>query len=435
MRLQTENKRVSMMSLDTGRANSLFGAGPSSSKRTSFTPLTGSGAGRIPGHRRISSVSEPPSLHEFNIGDTASLKLSPSKAGGTISLPDESGQQEDVKKSRRSSAFYAPARSGATSPIFDSQEVSFGDMISASQAQAQVAQAQAQVEALIRERDAAHSLLASTKQELAEAQEAREASEQCVVALRTFISANNVGEDGPPAGGEILKLPPLPTEKNMDDEKHASPPKRPTVGTGWSFGKLWRSDSGGVGGGSSGMTAPVDSIPRRSSSESTSVITPVSSSGPGLSVTGSTPTTPGQSFSRKLGGFFGGRGQSVTSITSVTSYTESAHPPTAHGQQEPIANGLGSDDEGETGEERERGMPSASASVSTGGMSADDGPSEPVSPDIEITNVVVVKDVEETEINTPIARIEHEVEHGVSEKQPMSVVSVPEAASVDNGLV
>ena len=104
------------------------------------------------------------------------------------------------------------------------------------------------------------------------------------------------------------------------------------------------------------MTAPVDSIPRRSSSESTSVITPVSSSGPGLSVTGSTPTTPGQSFSRKLGGFFGGRGQSVTSITSVTSYTESAHPPTTHGQQEPIANGLGSDDEGETGEERERGM-------------------------------------------------------------------------------
>ena len=102
MRLQTESKRMSQMShmsVDTSRANSLFGGGPSSSKRASFTPLTGSGASRITSHRRISSISEPSDALDTN-------GMEPSSPPGVGHAISWGADDSNVKKARRSSAFF-----------------------------------------------------------------------------------------------------------------------------------------------------------------------------------------------------------------------------------------------------------------------------------------------------------------------------------------
>ena len=185
MRLQTESKRMSHashMSVDISRANSLFGGGPTSSKRASFTPLTGSGISasqRANNHRRISSISEP------SIASDGTDPPSPTGtvAGQTVSWPGDA----DAKKARRSSAFFGGmpvnmhmslARSTTPSPPTQQRQLVPENGFNSEE-----------LESLKKERDSARAELATAKKELAEAQEAREASEQCVVALRSFISA------------------------------------------------------------------------------------------------------------------------------------------------------------------------------------------------------------------------------------------------------
>ncbi|KAL5536989.1 hypothetical protein ACEPAF_812 [Sanghuangporus sanghuang] len=361
MRLQTESKRMSQMShmsVDISRANSLFGGAPSSSKRASFTPLTGSGASqRMQNHRRISSISEP--SFAFDTPEPSS----PPGSGQAVSWPVDA----DTKKARRSSAFFGGmpvnmnvnlARSTTPSPPTHQRQLVAENGFNFEE-----------IEALRKERDATRAELASAKQELAEAQEAREASEQCVAALRSFISAqaesaiDASGNGGSNTSG-ILKLPPLPTEKDVDESAAAFAPSKkaakPTMGAGWSFGKLFRAESSGSTS-SDGASNAKQAGPANTPDTPTGVIS--TNSGNSSHSPSPSTATPGGAFSRTFGGFFSGKAPSITSIGSVSPNSSSnpnsnanntavktkpalpPRPPTAHGQQEPTLNGLGSDEE------------------------------------------------------------------------------------------
>lgn len=348
--------QMSHMSIDTSRANSFFGGAPSSSKRASFTPLTGSGAARMQNHRRISSVSEP----SFAL-ETGSERLSPTGVGRSTSWPEESDTASvtsvaDAKKARRSSAFFggvpasmALARSTSPSPPNHPRQLTPEPGINA-ELSAQ------ELEALRKERDAARAELAAARKELAEAQDAREASEQCVSALRSFISAQAEGGesfDGGVGAAGILKLPPLPTEKSADIDLTDGKKGRQPSGAGWSFGKLFRADSSGNGpsaSGSNGTSPTKEGVPSLVASgvPAPSISTSIAPNG----TANSSPSTatPGGAFSRTFGGFFAARAPSITSITSVTGTPpavppKAPRPPVAHGQQEPTMNGMGSDEE------------------------------------------------------------------------------------------
>ena len=92
MRLQTESRRMSQMtyvSVDSGRSGpSSFTLGsPSAGKRSSFAPLTGSGAARVHAHRRVSSVSEPALLFDDNRSEVNYIAVSPNPQ--QVTFPDD----------------------------------------------------------------------------------------------------------------------------------------------------------------------------------------------------------------------------------------------------------------------------------------------------------------------------------------------------------
>jgi hypothetical protein len=136
--------------------------------------------------------------------------------------------------------------------------------------------------ALLRELKLVKDELEETRHALSESNEAREASETCVKALREFIGENNIG--GPPSasdsGSMKLPLPPTMTTGEEVDSKKSS--------SGWRF-KLW----------------PVDATVRPASNNSPSPL-PIYFPTP---LTGTTP------LSKKLGGLFSSRG-SISSATS-----------------------------------------------------------------------------------------------------------------------
>ncbi|KAF8661321.1 hypothetical protein AX16_001418 [Volvariella volvacea WC 439] len=179
MRLQTESRRNSAVPapLDLSRAGIASFSSPPSSKRASFTPLTGSTLATRPtgqGHRRISSVTD-------TNGD-AFTSHPPSSA-------------------RRISGLFGL---GLTGP---------GDMLDP-----QVLEN----EGLKKEVEKLKEELEQTRHELNEANEAKDASESCVKVLREFIAENNVGAAGNP-------LP--PQAQTSSSEK--------TGAGGWGF-KLWK---------------------------------------------------------------------------------------------------------------------------------------------------------------------------------------------------
>lgn len=413
MRLQADankSKRQSIMSVDTGRANGLLSfAGPSSSKRASFTPLTGSGVSNINGHRRISSISEP----SFSFLDDDD-SFAPPASGRSTALFDDVSESASVRHSRRASAFYAGgplyppvARSISPTPpqhafkVEDSEEFK-----------------------LLKKRcDEAMEALDTARQELQDIKEAREASEQCVAALRAFISEHGVGETKTPGG--TLKLPPMPSEDVKDDDEDQ--PKRPgAAAAGFSFGKLFRGQG------------PANKQPLRTprASQESNVMSPppepAATTPQAFQAT--TSSANANAFSRTFGGLFGPRKDSVSSVNTTssagtppaettptavqtthsqpsppetgetnssteTAFTQSsapiaisttsdflpprlpnglrerepfeprplATPRASDGLQEPIANGLGSDSEGEMHE---------SESVSV------EDPAEPASPEV-----------------------------------------------------
>ena len=283
MRLQSESRRISRgadLSVDLSRANTLSFGGQPSAKRMSFTPLTGTSAARGHNHRRVSSVSDSNViLGEVANGQTADTSPNPQ----TSALPDVSTLlYHPPTSSRRISGLFV--RTPAT-PTLESEP------------------GLAERERLQGEIQVLKTTLEETRNELMEANEAREASETCVRTLRDFIAENNVGPD---AGSAV-------TRSDDADKKNASG----SGGSRWGFGGLFRAGE---------ANSPV--ISSRGVSTSTS----------------SSPTN--EPLSRKLGGLFGARGSFSSS--------NSAPPRGIHNVQEAVYN---SSDASSTAESAEPASP------------------------------------------------------------------------------
>lgn len=259
MRLQTESRRISRgvdMSVDLSRASSYSFGGPPSAKRMSFAPLTGTSAGRVQNHRRISSVSDSNvNWTEVTNGQTADTSPNPQ----TATLPDMLPQSNYPPGSaRRFSGLFARAPAPESDPVPGINAV--------------------EKEKLQREIESLKAALEEARHELTEANEAREASEICVKTLRDFIAENNVGVSPvrSDVGGAMLR-------GDDADKKNAN-------GNGasrWGFGGLFRAGE---------ASSPV--ISSRGAPSSTS------------------PSPTSEPLSRKLGGLFGGRG-SFSSTSSA----------------------------------------------------------------------------------------------------------------------
>lgn len=155
------------LSIDLSKAGHSSFTGPPSSRRASFVPLTGSPAGKSNVHRRISSVSDGGAISAPVFGESSQWASPP-----RFQL-SEVPQTAHPAPSRRTSGFW-----GRTSP-------QPSDLLPPRDA--------SEAEELRKELQAVKEQLEETRHELTEAQEAREASETCVNALRTFISDNSIG--------------------------------------------------------------------------------------------------------------------------------------------------------------------------------------------------------------------------------------------------
>jgi len=118
-----------------------------------------------------------------------------------------------------------------------------------------------------------------------EANEAREASDQCAKALRDYISDNRIGETGSTAS---TPYPPLPISSRSEDQKGLSK---------WSF-KLWNG-TGSSNPGLQSAISPASNRPTLAESSSPQLTSPI--------------------LSKKIGSFFGSRGGSISSISSTPS--------------------------------------------------------------------------------------------------------------------
>ena len=187
MRLQTENRRHSVAPIEVPRTGLPLPFGsPPSSKRASFTPLTGTPNARVNGHMRLSSVSD--------------ISITDDGQGQVLTLSDM-----PTPASNRMSGFF-----GRSSPPRDLPPSSL------------------EFDALKKELVSVRTELEETRAELSEATEAREASETCVKTLRDFINENNIGSgrvEGPPVVS--------------GDTNSPTSGKKPG---GWGFG-LWKVDT------------------------------------------------------------------------------------------------------------------------------------------------------------------------------------------------
>ena len=211
MRLQAESRRQSAApsAIDLSRAAIPGISSPPSSKRASFTPLTG----RSNSHRRVSSIS--------GTGDGNGLGLlhvlsSDTQPNGPLSFQDSSASGLGPPGSRRSLFFRnSPPKSDAI-PLPPTN-------VSTS----------SEFEAIKKELEGLKRELVDTRVELSEANEAKEASESCAKALREFIAGNQVGESS--MSGKSLP-PPIAIIGDSSDRKSAA------SNSGWGF-KLWKADS------------------------------------------------------------------------------------------------------------------------------------------------------------------------------------------------
>ncbi|KAF8573762.1 hypothetical protein K439DRAFT_931590 [Ramaria rubella] len=297
MRLQSErtaeNKR---MTLDfTHSRPPSFGGGPRSSHRASFTPLAGSGhPGPPPSYRRLSSntstVSEnDPGFAEF----VASLPGSP----GQTPLFNESTDSDPTNSTlgnRRRSMFGAVNRSSSN---YIEGHSNFSGT---------------EIESLKRELLALKAELEETRHELTESNEAREASESCVKALRDFIGQVGGGGDTSGSGQESVRLPPLPTDSGVKDLEAAPKAQK---SSGWGL-KLWTGSSAS----STIQTPTTTPSVRRPSMDSYRTM--------GSENDSASPSTA-VPLRNKLGFFFA-RGTSISSFS---------HPPPDLHQEEPMLNG------------------------------------------------------------------------------------------------
>ncbi|CAL1714933.1 unnamed protein product [Somion occarium] len=206
MRLQTESRRMSQasnLSIDLSRANGSPFTGPPSSRRASFVPLTGSPASKINAHRRGASVADSSVLSAPVYSDSNQWASPP-----RFALSD-APQTANAAPSRRMSGFW-----GRVSP----QPSDLPPPADASE-----------IEELRKELQAVKEALEETRHELTESQEAREASETCVNALRTFIADNSIGMQGPSTAHSVMS--PGTADHARNDSSGQAAPR-------WGF-RLW----------------------------------------------------------------------------------------------------------------------------------------------------------------------------------------------------
>lgn len=239
MRLQTESRRMSHgahLSIDLSKAGHSSFTGPPSSRRASFVPLTGSPAGKTNVHRRISSVSTD---------------------GGAISAPvfSEPSQWASPPRFQLSEVPHTalPAPSRRTSGFWGRTSPQPSDLPPPTDAP--------EVEELRKELQAVKEQLEETRHELSEAHEAREASETCVNALRTFIADNSIGM-APPTTARGIMSPAMSTADHNRSSSSAS--------TRWGF-RLWKTETA-----PSAVTTPIltSPVPPSQSSNSPATSTP-----------------------------------------------------------------------------------------------------------------------------------------------------------------
>ncbi|KAG6867815.1 hypothetical protein C0993_010693 [Termitomyces sp. T159_Od127] len=279
MRLQTESRRHSLAPADVTRVGiAPFGSSPTT-KRGSFTPMTGI-LTAMPGHRRIVSVNDSPTNSAFV--QTANSSI--------LTSADNSASSVSPNGARRYSC-----RLGRTSPQPDAAP--YHDQLVT------------QVEALRQELRSVKDKLEQTNHELMEANEAREASEMCTKVLRDFIGENNIGVTDPDtASVTSLKLPMPPMMANWNEDEGVAFQSKKTAPPSWGFGKFWGDSTSKV---SSDVSQP------------TSPITPHVTPSPSTSIS----ATP---LSRKIGGFFSSRTSSASStmpmpFLAAPSIRESIH--------------------------------------------------------------------------------------------------------------
>lgn len=272
MRLQTERRMsvASNLSLDLSRPPPVLPSlsGPPSSKRASFAPLTGSSAGRANlNHRRISSISD------------SGFLLTSSSTGEPSTWPPTSPVSQHIPQDPESTPtdrYSSPAKNRRISLLFGRGA-----------APLQESSSENEVELLRKQLRTAQQQLEDTKHELVEVQEAREASELCVRALRTFISENNVGM---PSLMQANSSPAAPT--------HPSHSKQGSTASRWGF-RLWSTSDGD----SAKSSIPAPTLISNYPSEPTSTV-----------------STHGQNVHRAFGGFFGAKVNTSSDASSRLPY-------------------------------------------------------------------------------------------------------------------
>lgn len=278
MRLQTENRRQSMAPIDVSRAASAtLGSfsGPTSSKRASFIPLTGTMHGKS-GHRRAGSIINEPALGSSLLVTSPTPDPTPSPQARAFNIA-----------SAEAALSGAPSSSRRQSGIFGRQSPPDDDLLHQAAAAERLTANSAELEALRKEIQTLRLDLDNAKHDLQEANEAKEASETCVIALRDFIAENSVGEAGPPAA---MKLPPPPMMA-IGEASTADPRK---TGSAWGF-KLW--GNGSIDSPLRSSAAPYSASATQSSSvQASTTVDP-----PASATIGAAP------LSRKLGSFFSSR--------------------------------------------------------------------------------------------------------------------------------
>ena len=248
MRLQSESRRASQVPSTTDMARAGFpgfGSPPATSKRASFVPLTGTPNGRA--HRRISSVSDNVSL--FDASSFASPSSMMTTFGDQANLPLTS------KTNKRMSGFFS--RASPPQSIYPPEE-------------------SVELEQLRRELSTLKTELEEVKAELTEANEAKEASDMCVKALRAFIEDNKVGEKSYEQIDLSVQPITIPKTMNNNSQHLKKSSTSSTASAGWGFNKLW------------GAGVPSKSPP----------------------VTSSVSTSPTTALGKKFGDFFSRTGNS-----------------------------------------------------------------------------------------------------------------------------
>ncbi|KAF8517958.1 hypothetical protein BU17DRAFT_49061 [Hysterangium stoloniferum] len=263
MRLQSErNAESKRMTLDLTHARSPSFAGPRSSTRASFAPLTGSGVVVPSSFRRTSTA--------VNENDPGFAEFVANLPGSPAAVTADNGDGNDRVNRRRSMLGAVNRASGSF-------------------VEGRASPSQMEIDSLKRELMSLKGELGETRHELTESNEAREASESCVTALRAFIG--QLGDSG-----QGVQLPPLPTDSHIKD---IEPAPKSQKSTGWGL-KLWKVDAN---------------------------VAPITTTSPAIPP--SRPLSPPVPLRSKFGAFFT-RGSSISSLT---------HPAPSLHQEEPILNG------------------------------------------------------------------------------------------------